>query len=68
MKSKIRIRKAEDGAAYVVKTDKFITEAEMETIRDKQEKARQHRKGKRLSKNQNRQNRTESALFDSVSS
>ena len=68
MKSKIRIRKAEDGAAYIIRTDKFITEAEMEAIRNKQDKARQQRKGKRLSKNQNRQNRTESALFDSVSS
>lgn len=68
MKSKIRIRKAENGSVYVVKTEKFITEAEMEGIRDKQEKARQHRKIKRVSKNRNHQNRTEAVLFDSVSS
>ena len=68
MKAKIRIRKAEDGAAYVVKTEKFITEAEIAAIRDKQDKARQQRKGKKISKNQNHQNRSESALFDSVSS
>ena len=68
MKAKIRIRKAEDGAAYVVKTEKFITETELAAIRDKQEKARQQRKGKRISKNQNRQNRNESALFEPVSS
>ena len=68
MKAKIRIRKAEDGAAYVVKTEKFITEAEMAVIHDKQDKARQQRKGKRISKNQNRQTRAASALFDSVSS
>lgn len=68
MKAKIRIRKAEDGAAYVVKTEKFITEAEIAVIRDKQDKIRKQRKGKRISKNQNHQNRAESALFDSVSS
>ena len=68
MKAKIRIRKAEDGSAYVVKTEKFITETEMAAIRDKQEKAKQQRKGKRSSKNQNRQDRNESALFESVSS
>lgn len=56
MKSKIRIRKAENGAVYVVKTQKFITEAEIDNIRDKQTKARQQRKDKRISKNRNHQN------------
>lgn len=56
MKSKIRIRKAEDGSVYVVKTEKFITEAEMENIRDKQIKTKQQRKDKRVSKNRNHQN------------
>lgn len=56
MKSKIRIRKAEDGKIYVVKTEKFITEAETEGIHNKQEKARKQRKDKRTSKSQNHQN------------
>ena len=68
MKAKIRIRKAENGAIYVVKTEKFITEPEMAIIRDKQDKARQQRKGKKLAKNRNHQRPTESALYDSVSS
>lgn len=68
MKAKIRIRKADDGAAYVVKTSKFITEAEIAVIRDKQEKTKRQRKVKRGSKNRNHRNRTESALCDSVSS
>ena len=68
MKAKIRIRKTDDGAAYAVKTEKFITEAETAAIRDKQEKAKQQRKGKRISKNQNHQDRNESALFGSASS
>ena len=67
MKAKIRIRKTDDGAVYVVKTEKLITETELAAIRDKQEKTKQQRKGKRNSKNQNHQNRTESVLFDSVS-
>ena len=55
MKSKIRIRKAEDGRVYIVKTEKFITEAEIETIRNKQEKAKKQGKDKCAFKNQNRQ-------------
>lgn len=46
MKAKVRIRKAEDGAVYVVKTEKFITEAEINAIHDKQEKAKKQRKAK----------------------
>ncbi len=56
MKSKIRIRKAEDGGVYVVKTQKFVTEAEIEGIRDKQEKAKKQKKIKRASKSRNHQN------------
>lgn len=56
MKSKIRIRKAENGDVYVVKTQKFITEADIDNIRDKQTKARQQRKDKRTSKNRSHQN------------
>lgn len=56
MKSKIRIRKAEDGGVYVVKTQKYVTEAEIEGIRDKQEKAKKQKKIKRASKNRNHQN------------
>lgn len=40
MKSKIRIRKSEEKMVYVVKTEKFITEAEVEAIRDKQKKSK----------------------------
>lgn len=55
MKSKIRIRKAEDGGIYVVKTQKYIAEAEIENIRNKQVKAKQQRKNRKTSKNQNHQ-------------
>ena len=53
MKSKIRIRKAENGHIYVVKTEKFISEADVENIYFKQEQARLHRKEKRAAQNQN---------------
>lgn len=53
MKSKIRIRKAENGQIYVVKTEKFISETDVENIYKRQEQARQHRKEKRIAKNQN---------------
>lgn len=68
MKAKIRIRKAEDGSVYVVKTQKFITEAEIAAIRDKQDKTRQQRKGKKIAKNRNHQDRNAAAPFESVSS
>ena len=48
-------RKAEDGRVYVVKTEKFITEAEIESIRNKQEKVKKHKKDKHTSKSQNHQ-------------
>lgn len=55
MKSKVRIRKAEEGKVYVVKTEKFITETEVESIRNKQEKSKKQKKDKQLSKNRNHQ-------------
>ncbi len=53
MKSKIRIRKAENGQIYAVKTEKFISEADVENIYHMQEQARLHRKEKRAARNQN---------------
>lgn len=50
MKSKIRIRKSEEDTVYVVRTDKFINEEQVTEIRNKQEKSRQQRKEKRVSK------------------
>lgn len=44
MKSKARIRKSEEKMVYVVKTEKFITEAEVEVIRDKQKKSKDYKK------------------------
>lgn len=37
LKGKIRVRKAEEGGLYVVKTTKFISEAQMKEILDKKE-------------------------------
>ena len=70
MKAKIRIRKAEDGSAYIVKTEKFITDADVEQIRDKQDKAKQQKKSRRTSKAKNRSRRvqSEAAPADAVSS
>lgn len=66
MKAKIRIRKAENGAVYIVKTEKFISEQEIAAICDKQEKTRQQRKSKRASKIRNHQNQNASVPADSV--
>ena len=44
MKSKIRIKKAEDDKLYVVKTSKFIDQEELAEIKARQEKARAHSK------------------------
>ena len=44
MKSKVRMRKSEDKMVYAVKTEKFITEAEVEAIRDKQKKSKDYKK------------------------
>ena len=56
MKSKIRIRKAENEQIYVVKTEKFISENDVNSIYEKKERAKQQRKEKRLAKNQNHRN------------
>ncbi|MBD5520681.1 MAG: exonuclease domain-containing protein [Lachnospiraceae bacterium] len=53
MKSKIRLRKAENGMIYVVKTEKFISEDGVKSIEDKQERAKIHRREKRIARNQN---------------
>ena len=50
MKSKVRMRKSEDKMVYVVKTEKFITEAEVEAIRDKQKKSKDYKKIKKKKK------------------
>jgi len=44
MKSKIRVKRAEDGKYYAVKTNKFIKDDEVENIREKKLKTRQHMK------------------------
>ncbi len=53
MKSKVRIRKAENDKIYVVKTEKFISEEDVDNIREKQERAKQQRKERRAAKSQN---------------
>ena len=47
MKSKIRIRKSENGMVYVVKTSKFISEEDCQKIIQKREQAKEHHKIKR---------------------
>ena len=56
MKSKIRIRKSEESIVYAVKTTKFISEAEVENIRNKQDKIKKQKNERTISKNQNHQN------------
>lgn len=51
MKAKVRLRKSEDDRVYVVKTEKFITQEEMENLRTKQEKSKTQRKEKVIQKN-----------------
>ncbi len=46
MKSKIRVRKSENDMVYVVKTSKFISEEEHQSIIRKREQAKTHRKSK----------------------
>ena len=50
MKSKIRVRKSEEGKVYVVKTMKYISTEEVDLIVSKKEKAKEIRRKKRLSK------------------
>lgn len=47
MKAKVRLRKAEDDRVYVVKTERFITQEEMENLRAKQEKSKVQHKAKK---------------------
>lgn len=44
MKSKIRLRKSEEKMVYVVKTERFITEEEVELIRERRKKAKEYKK------------------------
>ena len=55
MKSKIRVRKSEEGKVYVVKTMKFISTEEVDMIVSKHEKAKEMRRKKRLSKKELRE-------------
>lgn len=55
MKSKIRIRKSENEGIYVVKTSKFISEEESETLIQKRDEAREHQKMKRKAGKNKRQ-------------
>lgn len=47
MKGKIRIRKTEEGMVYVVKTEKFISESEVEEIKERLLKAKEAKKMKK---------------------
>lgn len=51
MKGKIRLKKTENGGVYVVKTQKFISEDEMEEILAKREHIREMRRQKRKAGN-----------------
>ena len=44
MKGKIRVRKTEDGTVYVVKTEKFISPEEMESIKNRLQHAKEMRR------------------------
>lgn len=46
MKAKVRIRKAENEKVYVVKTTRFIPEEEVLSLKEKQDSAKQQRKGR----------------------
>lgn len=52
MKFKLRIRKSENGKLYVIKTMKYISKEEAEAVRQRKEQTREHRRTKRLAKNQ----------------
>lgn len=57
MKAKIRVRKAENDKVYIVKTEKFISENEVEDIVKLQEQTKIHRKEKRVARSQNHRSR-----------
>ncbi len=46
IKAKVRIRKTDDEGIYVVKTTKLISDEEMLIIKDRQARAKMHKKGK----------------------
>lgn len=48
MKSKIRIRRSENGGVFVVKTSKFISEEEYQKIIQKRDQAKEHHKSKKV--------------------
>ena len=52
MKGKIRIRKTEEGMVYVVKTEKFISESEVEEIKERLLKAKEAKKMKKQTKSE----------------
>ena len=54
MKSKIRIKKSEDGGYYAIKTSKFVTEDEVEEIREKQLKTRKRIRHLKQTDNKNK--------------
>lgn len=47
MKGKIRVRKTEDGTVYIVKTEKFISPEEMESIKNRLQHAKEVRKSRK---------------------
>ena len=55
MKSKIRVRKSEEGKVYVVKTMKCISEDEVDSIVFTRAKAKEIRRKRRLSKKELRE-------------
>lgn len=48
MKAKVRLRKSEDDRVYVVKTEKFITQQEVDNLRIRQEKSKTRQKEKKI--------------------
>lgn len=51
MKSKVRIRKAENGGVYAVKTDKYISREEMKALAEKRDQIIEQKKQKKFTKN-----------------
>ena len=50
MKGKIRLKKSEDGKIYVVKTQKLITDAQVEQIAAKRASLKEQRRNRRINK------------------
>lgn len=53
MKSKIRIRKSENNLVYIIKTEKFVSEEDVENIYKNRNRQGKDRKRKRVARNQN---------------